>query len=179
MNRYQPEEHRQHRRASHAPNADRVSGGVSRHRLRHGPRLLVHRLTRSGQPLGDARIRVISEATHDRQSHCRRAGARQVRCRGRACSVGPLDFSGYRAAVVFQRIERLGNGLSLSRRSVGPAPVSSNFSWRIEHSLQSLHKTMPRQFNALLLSTIIEAYHPFPPNRHNGRHNERTKEKAD
>jgi hypothetical protein len=46
-------------------------------------------------------------------------------------------------------------------------------------ALQSTPENNATPINAVLLSTIVEAYHPFPPNRHNGRHNERTKEKTD
>ena len=76
--------------------------------------------------IGDARIRDISDAWQHLIGNLIVVVLalinwfiRYNRCRGRRLSLGILDFPHYRPAVAVQRLERLGNGLSVSRRSSG------------------------------------------------------------
>ena len=100
--------------------------------------------------IGDSRIRDISDVTSDRQSCCCRPGVHQlvhpiqIRCRGRRLSLGILDFPHHRPAVVVQRLERLGNGLSVSCRSSG-------YRAKIMSSATRPHTSQVRQLALALL----------------------------
>jgi len=68
----------------------------------------------------------------------------KFRCRGRRLSLGILDFPHHRPAVVVQRLERLGNGLSVSCRSSG-------YRAKIMSSATRPHTSQVRQLALALL----------------------------